>query len=133
MSTLSKTIIVGRLGADPEVKQVGDNTVANFSVATNESWGDNEHTEWHRVVVWGKAAEACGQYLSKGSLVAVEGTLRTRSWETDDGDTRYVTELKAGPGGVTFLGGKSDEAGSSATSKRKPRRKRKSAEDFPVA
>ncbi|MCB0355579.1 MAG: single-stranded DNA-binding protein, partial [Bdellovibrionales bacterium] len=99
MSGVNKVIIIGRLGADPEVKTVsGDSTVARLSVATSENWTDRngqkqERTEWHRVVVWGKLAELCGKYLSKGRQVYLEGRLQTRSWEDQQGQKRYTTEI----------------------------------------
>jgi single-strand DNA-binding protein len=81
--------------------------VANFSVATNESWTDKtgqkqERTEWHKVVVWGKLAELCNQYLQKGRQVYVEGRLQTRQWQDKDGQTKYTTEIQAQT--VQFLG-----------------------------
>jgi len=109
MSGINKVIIIGRLGTDPEVKTVsGDNTVARLSVATSENWTDRngqkqERTEWHRVVVWGKLAELCGRYLSKGRQVYVEGRLQTRSWEDQQGQKRYTTEVVANS--IQFLGG----------------------------
>lgn len=109
MAGVNKVIIVGRLGADPEVKTVGNgNTVARLSVATSENWTDRdgqrqERTEWHRVVVWGKMAETCGKYLSKGRQVYVEGRLQTRPWEDQQGQKRYTTEIVASQ--VQFLGG----------------------------
>lgn len=109
MSGINKVIIVGRLGADPEVKTVsGDNTVARLNIATSENWTDRngqkqERTEWHRVVVWGKLAELCGKYLAKGRQVYVEGRLQTRSWEDQQGQKRYTTEIVANT--VQFLGG----------------------------
>ncbi|MCB0391835.1 MAG: single-stranded DNA-binding protein [Bdellovibrionales bacterium] len=109
MSGVNKVIIIGRLGTDPEVKTVsGDNTVARLSVATSENWTDRngqkqERTEWHRVVVWGKLAELCGKYLSKGRQVYLEGRLQTRSWEDQQGQKRYTTEVVANT--VQFLGG----------------------------
>ena len=108
MSGVNKVIIVGRLGSDPEVKTVGSgNTVTRLSVATSESWTDKEgqkqeRTEWHRIVVWGKLAELCGKYLSKGRQVYVEGSLETRSWEDQQGVKKYTTEVKAKS--VQFLG-----------------------------
>lgn len=107
MSGLNKAFIIGRLGADPEVKPAGGNTVAQMSVATSENWTDKngqkqERTEWHRVVVWGKLAELCGKYLSKGRQVFVEGRIQTRSWEDKDGQKRYTTEIVAST--VQFLG-----------------------------
>jgi single-strand DNA-binding protein len=109
MSGVNKVIIVGRLGADPEVKTVGSGTnVARLSVATSESWNDNngqrqERTEWHRIVVWGRLAETCGKFLSKGRQVYLEGRLQTRSWEDQQGQKRYTTEIVANT--VQFLGG----------------------------
>ncbi len=109
MSGVNKVIIVGRLGADPEMKTVtnGQN-VARLSVATSEAWTGKdgqkqERTEWHRIVVWGKQAEHCGKYLSKGRQVYVEGRLQTRSWEDQQGQKKYSTEIVANT--VQFLGG----------------------------
>lgn len=109
MSSVNKVILVGNLGQNPEVRHTqGGQSVANFSIATNESWTDKsgakqEKTEWHRIVVWGKAAEACGKYLSKGRPVYVEGKLQTRQWQDKDGQTKYTTEVNAQT--VQFLGG----------------------------
>lgn len=119
MSGINKVIIIGRMGADPEVKTVtGGNTVARLSVATSEQWKDREgqkqeRTEWHRVVVWGKLAELCGKYLAKGRQVYVEGRLQTRSWEDQQGQKKYATEVVANT--VQFLGsgGASQGAGNS--------------------
>lgn len=108
MSGVNKVLIIGRLGTDPEVKTVGSGqTVTRLSVATSENWTDRdgqkqERTEWHRVVVWGKLAEICGKYLSKGRQVYVEGRLQTRSWEDQQGQKRYSTEIVANT--VQFLG-----------------------------
>ena len=108
MAGINKVILVGRLGADPEVKTVsGGNTVARLSLATSENWTDKEgqkqeRTEWHRIVVWGKLAELCGRYLNKGRQVYVEGRLQTRSWEDQQGQKRYTTEIVANT--VQFLG-----------------------------
>ncbi len=102
-------IIVGNLGKDPEVRftQSG-RAVANFSVATNESWvgqdgNRQERTEWHNIVVWGKQAENCGQYLAKGRQVCVQGRIQTRKWTDQNGQDRYTTEIVAQR--VDFLGG----------------------------
>lgn len=109
MSGVNKVIVVGRLGADPEVKTVsGGQSVARLSVATSENWTDREgqkqeRTEWHRIVVWGKLADLCGKYLSKGRQVYLEGRLQTRSWEDQQGQKRYTTEIVANT--VQFLGG----------------------------
>lgn len=99
--SLNKVMIIGRLGKDPEVKYTqSGSAVANLTVATDESYTDRsgnkvEQTEWHRVVVWNKQAEFCNNYLRKGSLVYVEGSLQTRSWEDQQGQKRYTTEIKA--------------------------------------
>ena len=101
MASLNKAMIIGRLGADPEVRYTQNNTaVANMSVATSEKFKDSngefqERTEWHRVVAWNRLAEICQQYLKKGSLVYFEGPIQTRSWENKDGQKQYSTEIKA--------------------------------------
>ena len=83
---LNKVLLMGNLGRDPEVRfTAGGTSVANFSIATNESWKDKngqlqEKTEWHRIVVWGKLAELCGEYLKKGRQAFIEGRLQTREW-----------------------------------------------------
>ena len=98
---VNKVILVGRLGADPEVRYTQDGTmVTNFRLATDERWTDKsgeraERTEWHRIVTFGKLAETCGNYLSKGKLIYIEGRLQTRSWEDKDGNKRYTTEIVA--------------------------------------
>jgi len=106
VSGVNKVIIVGNLGNDPEVKAVGQSTVANFSLATSESYTKDgqkqEKTEWHKIVAWGKLAELAGQYLKKGRQVYVEGKLQTREYEKD-GQKRYSTEIVAN--NITFLGG----------------------------
>lgn len=113
MSTVNKVTILGRLGGDPEVKEISQGTqVANFSVATSEKWVDKngqkqERTEWNRIVVWGKLAELCGRYLSKGRQVYLEGRLQTRSWEDQDGVKRYTTEIMASA--VKFIDSKGSE------------------------
>ncbi|MBN22010.1 MAG: single-stranded DNA-binding protein [Bdellovibrionaceae bacterium] len=122
--SVNKVILVGRLGQDPEVKQTGGgSSVANFSLATNETWVDKqgqrqERTEWHRIVVWGRLAELCGQYLSKGRQAYLEGKLQTRQWQDKDGQTRYTTEVQAQT--VQFLGGQSASAGQSSYGQSQP-------------
>lgn len=108
MAGINKVILIGRLGRDPEVRYTPDGAaVANFSIATSDEWTDKasgerkERTEWHRIVAWRKLGEICGEYLSKGRQVYVEGKLQTRSWEKD-GVTRYSTEIVASD--VQFLG-----------------------------
>jgi len=109
MGSVNKVILVGNLGADPELKYTPSNrAVCNLSVATNEVWKDKsgqkqEKTEWHRVNVWGEQAENCSKFLSKGRMVYVEGRLQTRSWDDKDGKKRYSTEVVADR--VVFLGG----------------------------
>jgi single-strand DNA-binding protein len=101
MSGINKVILVGRLGGDPEIRYTQQGVgVTNFNIATSENWVDKagekqEKTEWHRIVVWGKMAETCSQYLAKGRQVFVEGRLQTRQWEDKDGGKRYTTEIIA--------------------------------------
>lgn len=114
MAGVNKVIIVGRLGKDPEVKTIGSgNTVAQLNIATSENWVDKEgqkqeRTEWHRVVVWGRLAEICGKHLAKGRQIYVEGRLQTRSWEDNQGQKRYTTEIVANT--VQFLGANSERS-----------------------
>jgi len=109
MASVNKVILIGNLGADPEVRHTqGGSAVANLSVATNERWTDRdgnpqERTEWHNVTVWGKTAEHCGQYLSKGRSVYVEGRIQSRTYTDRDGNERKVWDVVAQ--NVTFLGG----------------------------
>jgi len=115
MASVNKVFLIGNLGADPEVRYTQSGTaVANFRIATSEIWNDKngerqERTEWHRIVVFGRQAEHCGEYLRKGRSVCVEGKLQTREWEDRDGNRRFTTEVKAD--NVTFLGGRSDGGG----------------------
>ena len=98
---INKAILVGRLGADPEVRYLPDGTmVTNFNMATDEVRKDKngervQKTEWHRVVTFGKLAETCGNYLNKGKLVYIEGRIQTRNWEDKEGIKRYTTEIVA--------------------------------------
>jgi single-strand DNA-binding protein len=118
MGSVNKVILIGNLGADPELKYTASNRpVCNLSVATNEVFKDKagqrqERTEWHRVTVWGEQAEHCSKYLSKGRSVYVEGRLQTRSWDDKEGKKRYSTDIVANQ--VVFLsggGGASGEGG----------------------
>ena len=100
--SINKVILIGNLGADPEMRYTQDqNAVANFRIATSDRWTDRatnerrERTEWHRIVCFRRLAEICGEYLHKGSKVYIEGQLQTRSWEGQDGQTRYTTEVVA--------------------------------------
>ncbi len=109
MSGVNKVILLGNLGKDPEIKELENNKVANVSIATSEVYKDKdgerqEKTEWHRVVMWGKLAELAEKYLQKGSMVYVEGRLKTRQWQDQDGNTKYATEIVASS--MTFVGGK---------------------------
>jgi len=113
MAALNKVMLLGNVGHAPELRQTQSGlAVANFSVATSEGWKDGaarqERTDWHQVVVWGKLAETCGQYLTTGRQVMVEGRLQTRSYEDRDGNKRSVTEIVAQQ--VQFLGGRPEEA-----------------------
>jgi single-strand DNA-binding protein len=101
MAGVNKAIIVGNLGADPEVRTTQSGTqVATFSVATSETYNDSsgqrqERTEWHRVVAFGRLGEICGQYLHKGKQVYIEGRIQTRKWQDKDGQDRWTTEIVA--------------------------------------
>ena len=112
MSGVNKVILVGRLGNDPEVRYTNSGkAVAKLSIATSENWADKEgqrqeRTEWHRIVVWGKLGELCGEYLKKGRQVFIEGRLQTRSWEDKEGQKKYTTEIVAQ--NIQFLGGRSE-------------------------
>jgi len=112
MAGVNKVILVGNLGKDPEVRHLENGAVvANFSVATSESYKDKNgerqtQTEWHNVVLWRGLAEIAEKYLKKGNQVYIEGKLRTRSWDDKDGVTRYTTEVVGD--NMTMLGSKSD-------------------------
>ena len=101
MASVNKVILIGNLGRDPEIRTTPQGTsLARFSVATSTTWKDasgakQERTEWHDVVAWEKLAQICGEYLHKGKMVYVEGSLQTRSWEDQNGQKRYKTEIKA--------------------------------------
>ena len=118
--SVNKVILIGNLGKDPEVRYLeGGTAVANFSIATSETYKNKNgelttSTEWHNVVVWRKLAEITEKYLKKGNKIYIEGKLRTRSWQDQDGNTRYTTEIVAD--NLTMLGGK-NEGTPSANSK----------------
>jgi single-strand DNA-binding protein len=113
MSSLNKVQLIGRLGQDPEVKYMpsGD-AVANISLATSETWKDKssgekkEATEWHRLSFFGKLAEIAGEYLKKGALIYVEGSIKTRKWTDKDGQEKYSTEIKVSE--MKMLGSKQE-------------------------
>jgi len=122
MAGINKVILVGNLGAKPEVKYASNgNAISNLSVATSESWTDKstgqkqERTEWHRVSLFGKLAEIAGQYLDKGSKVYVEGKLQTRKWQDQNGQDRYTTEVVvSGFNGTLQMLDRRDDSSSSA-------------------
>jgi len=109
MASVNRVILIGNLGADPETKQVGETTVATFSLATSESYKDKagqkvEQTEWHEVEVWGKLAEIAGKYLTKGTTIYLEGSIKSNKWTDKDGNNRKTTRIKATS--FTMLGSK---------------------------
>ncbi len=133
MAGVNKVILVGNLGRDPEVRYTkSGQAVASFSLATSERWtgkdgNKEEKTEWHRIVAWGKLGEICGEYLSKGKLVYIEGRLQTREWDDKDGNKKQTTEIvasnmtmlgQAGGGGSGYEGGSS--SGGSRSSSNSP-------------
>jgi len=102
MASVNKVILVGNLGADPEMRSTaGGDAVCTLRLATSEQWKDKasgeakESTEWHRVVLFRRLAEVAGQFLKKGSPVFIEGRIRTRKWQDKDGQDRYTTEVEA--------------------------------------
>jgi single-strand DNA-binding protein len=111
---VNKVILIGNLGRDPEVRYTpAGKALGRFPLATGEVWTDadgnrQERTEWHNIVVWGKQAETCSQYLSKGRQVFVEGAIRSRAYDDKEGNRRYITEIIAQR--VQFLGGRGTEA-----------------------
>jgi single-strand DNA-binding protein len=114
--SVNKVILVGRLGKDPELKYTASGTpFCRFSMATDDVWNDKssgerqEKTEWHNIVTWDRLAEICNQYLTKGSLVYIEGSLQTREWDDQEGNKRRTTEVRARD--MVMLGSKGDSAG----------------------
>ncbi len=105
--SLNKVMLIGRVGKNPETKQTENSGVCKFSLATSEKWTDKnsgqkqEKTDWHNIVVWGKLADICQQYLSKGSHCYIEGKISNRSWDDKDGNKKYITEIVAS--NVIFL------------------------------
>ena len=117
---VNKVILVGNLGADPEVKYMpSGSAVANITIATSESWKDKQsgeqqdRTEWHKVVFFNRLAEIAGEYLKKGAKVYVEGSLRTRKWQDKNGQDRYTTEIVASE--MQMLDGKGAASGAAQT------------------
>ena len=125
---INKVILIGNLGQDPELRYTNSGTaVCNFRIATNESYKDSsgqmvDKTEWHNIVTWARLAEICGEYLRKGSQVYIEGSLQTRSYDDRDGNTKYITEVKARE--MQMLGGRGGDGASggypTASTQRKP-------------
>ena len=108
--TVNKVILLGRLGNDPEVRMTQNGTVvATLSIATNDGMGENIITEWHRVVIFGKSAEAIQRYANKGTQIFVEGRLRTNKWQDKNGNMQYTTEVVAS--NFQFIGGGSSQGG----------------------
>jgi single-strand DNA-binding protein len=115
--SVNKVILVGRLGRDPELKYTASGVpFCRFSMATDESWSDKgsgerqERTEWHNIVAWDRLAEICNQYLTKGKLVYIEGSLQTREWDDQEGNKRKTTEIRARDM-VMLSGGSGEGAG----------------------
>lgn len=112
---VNRVILIGRLGRDPELRYTSSGTpVANFSLATDESWTDSNgqrqsRTEWHNIVAWSKLGEICNQYLRKGKLVFIEGRIQTREWDDRDGNKRRTTEIVASE--MRMLGSRDEENG----------------------
>jgi single-strand DNA-binding protein len=122
---INKAILIGNLGGDPETRQTaGGNAVTNFRIATSENWRDRqtgeqqERTEWHRVVLFGKLGEIAGEYLRKGSKVYIEGRIQTRKWQGQDGQDRWTTEIVANE--MQMLDSRGDRAPSSGSNSSQP-------------
>lgn len=131
---VNKVIIVGNLGNDPEVRYMPNgNAVANLSIATSESWKDQqgqqqERTEWHRVTMYRRLAEVAGEYLKKGSQVFIEGKLQTRKWQDQQGNDRYTTEIIAD--NMQMMGGRSDGQGQGNYQQRPPQTRQQNEGGF---
>lgn len=124
MASVNKVILIGNLGKDPELRYTPNGTaVGNFNIATNEVWTDKSgekktRTEWHRIVTWAKLAETCGEFLSKGKQVYVEGSIQTRSWDDKEGNKRTTTEIRAQR--VVMLGRAEDRSADEAAPAQEP-------------
>ncbi|HSG99446.1 MAG TPA: single-stranded DNA-binding protein [candidate division Zixibacteria bacterium] len=118
MGSVNKVILIGNLGRDPELKYLpSGRAVTEFPIATTDRWKDQEgnqqeRTEWHNIVLWGRQAEIAKEYLAKGRSVYIEGRIQTRSWDDQDGNKRYKTEIVGEK--LQFLGSRGDNAGGSA-------------------
>ena len=141
MAGINKVILVGNLGAKPEIKYASNgNAISNLSVATSESWTDKstgqkqDRTEWHRVSLFGKVAEIAGQYLDKGSKVYVEGKLQTRKWQDQNGQDRYTTEVVvSGFNGTLQMLDRRDDMNSNAASQSSQPHSQATSEPAPAA
>lgn len=130
---LNKSLLIGNLCANPELRQTNSGTsVVELRIATNDEYKDKdgqwqESAEYHSVIVWGRSGEACAENLSSGDPVYVEGKLKTRSWEDNEGNKKYKTEIVANPGGVIFLGKGSGGGDVAAEEAPAPKRRRRPA------
>jgi single-strand DNA-binding protein len=135
--TVNKVILIGRLGKDPDMRYTPSGTaVANFSLATNSSFKDSDgnwqdKTEWHNIVTFGRTAEIAGEYLKKGKLVYIDGRLQTSSWEDQNGQKRYKTEVVASE--LQLIGSRGDGESSSDTSANNTEDEVPATEDMPPA
>jgi single-strand DNA-binding protein len=137
VASVNKVILIGNLGRDPEIRytQAGE-PIANFTLATNEAWTDKsgqkqERTEWHRVEVFGKAAQVARDYLSKGRSVYLEGTVRYDEWTDKDGNKRNTTKIRiSGPNSRLVLLGGRGESGPSRGGPTEPAAEGGGADDF---
>jgi len=107
MASFNSVTLVGNVGGTPDVRQVGENRVAEFSLATSQRTRDGEQTDWHRIVAWSPRAEIIEQYVDKGSRILVRGSIRYREYTNRDGERRYVTEIVAQE--VVLLGSRGDD------------------------
>ena len=133
MAGINKVIIVGNLGSDPEIRTMPNGEqVANITVATSESWTDKntgerkEQTEWHRIVLYRRLAEIAGQYLHKGSQVYIEGRLKTRKWQDNNGQDRYTTEIQGD--NLQMLGGRNQDAAQNQPPKQQDKQQKAQSE-----
>ncbi len=130
MSSLNKVILLGRLGQDPEVKEVGENSLCTLSVATTYKYVNKkgqrvEETEWHRVVVWGRSATYLEKYAKKGTQVMIEGSLKTRNYEDDTGQKKYITEIRASSVSIVSGYANSDDREGDSSQNKKPVKNKK--------
>ena len=135
MASVNKVILIGNLGADPELRYTNTGTaVANFRIATNDQWTDKngekqERAEWHNIVAWSKLGEICGKYLKKGRPVYIEGRLQTRQWEDQSGNKRYTTEVVAQV--MQMLGARGESADGDSSWESRSQTQQAPAEEMP--